>query len=72
METKNTHIKAANAKKYVITSAEGVPIKGLEIAGLPIKVTSENVNDPNVLKAVANYEARHPERKIIGVHIRLQ
>ena len=69
---KNTTIKPAGSKKYVITSAEGVPIKGLEIAGLPIKVTPDNVNDPNVLKAVANFESRNPTRKIIGVHIRLQ
>jgi hypothetical protein len=72
MNKQTTTIRPAAEKRYVLTSVDGVPIKGLEIAGLPIKVTNDNVNDPNVLKAVANYEARHPLRKLIGVHIRLK
>lgn len=70
MSEKNTPIKPAASKRYVITDSAGKPAKNVEIAGLPFAVTNDNVNDANVLKTVANFENR-TKRKIIGKYIRL-
>ena len=67
---KETKTTMAKAKKYVITQENGKPVPSVQITGLPIKITNENVNDENVLKAIANFEKRK-NRQIIGVFVRL-
>lgn len=42
-----------------------------EIAGLPFRVTPENVNNPNIIAAIANAE-RRLGRRIFGVDIVLE
>lgn len=62
--------KTYKAKKYVITHEDGRPSNNVQIVGLPIKITSENVNDPNVLAAIANFEKR-TGKSIFGRFVRL-
>jgi hypothetical protein len=71
MSDKNTPVRPAAQKRYVITDSQGKPSKSVEIAGLPFAITPENVNDANVLKTIANFESR-TGRKIIGKYVRLQ
>ena len=61
--------QAAKAKRWAIVNEQGVEQFNLEIAGLDIKVTPETLKNPNVIRAIQNFEARK-NRKIIGVHIK--
>jgi hypothetical protein len=70
MSEKNTPVRPAAQKRYVITDASGNPATNREITGLPFAVTNDNVNDANVLKTIQNFETR-TGRKIIGKYIRL-
>lgn len=60
----NDYIKTAPAQvRYKLKKGDGLVIKGL-----PYTITNDNVNDPNVLKAIARMEAT-TGKKHIGVTI---
>lgn len=67
--TMEKQAQAPKAKRWAIVNEQGVEQSNLEIAGLDIKVTPETLKNPNVIRAIQNFEARK-NRKIIGVHIK--
>lgn len=66
MSTKN---EAPKVKKYRLADTPQGGWK--EIAGLPFKVTPANVNNPDIIAAIANAE-RRLGRRIFGVDIVLE
>lgn len=70
--TKATPVPAqrtAEATRWAIFNKDGQEINALEIPGFDIKVNSETLKNPNVIRAIQNFEARK-NRKIIGVRIK--
>lgn len=56
----SNEIKEVKARYYKLAQGDN-----LEVVGLPIKITNENLKNPNVIKAIQNCEQR-TGRKIIG------
>jgi hypothetical protein len=66
---KQAQAQAPKPKRWAMFDGQGNETSNLEITGLEINVNAETLKNPNVIKAIQNFETRK-NRKIIGVQIK--